>query len=262
MLQVLAAVSIPVAVVIVGSIFTASQSRSQQQAEEQRAQAQQAIEEQRAQDEALQGYLNEMGGLLIDEDLQSSRPTDEVTILARARTVTILSRVDARRKASIFKFLNDAGLIDKKKSDTVLFGESVATDHSVVSIKNADFSGVRISSDDITDNDFKTLDLSGVNLTKADLREIHLGKDDLSNANLSGADLSEAFLNESDLRSANLSEADLSEARLVEADLSNADLSGADLSGAFLHKATIADEQLAEASSLENATMPDGSKHD
>jgi hypothetical protein len=36
LLQVLAAVSIPVAVVIMGAIFTASQSRSQQQAEEQR----------------------------------------------------------------------------------------------------------------------------------------------------------------------------------------------------------------------------------
>jgi hypothetical protein len=36
LLQDLAAVSIPVAVVIMGAIFTASQSRSQQQAEEQR----------------------------------------------------------------------------------------------------------------------------------------------------------------------------------------------------------------------------------
>ena len=77
MLQVIAAISIPVAVVIIGSNFTRSQSESQRQ-----------TEEQRAQDEALQTYLEQMGSLLLDEDLIDSKEGDEVRILARARTLT------------------------------------------------------------------------------------------------------------------------------------------------------------------------------
>ena len=112
----LAAVSIPVAVVVMGSIFTASQSRSQQQAEEQRAQAQRDVEEQRAQDEALQAYLEGMGTLLLDKGLLDSQGRDEVRTLARARTLTVLGRINADRKRSVVHFLQESGLIEKDRT--------------------------------------------------------------------------------------------------------------------------------------------------
>jgi len=59
------------------------------------------------------------------------------------------------------------------------------------------------------------------------------------------------------LRSANLSGADLRGADLIGADLRRADLTDADLS-----RARVTNEQLAEAKSLQGATMPDGSQHD
>ena len=50
----------------------------------------------------------------------------------------------------------------------------------------------------------------------------------------------------------------LNGADLSDADLGDANLGGADLSGAT----GVTDEQLAEAGTLEGATMPNGSKHD
>ena len=213
------------------SIFTASQSRSQQQAEkdraeaqqyleEQRAQAQQDAEEQRAQDQALQAYFEEMGNLLLDEDLRTSQEddeasNDEASPLARARTLTILGRVDPERKRSVVFFLYEANLIQ--------------TEQPIVSLASADLSHV---------------DLSGTN---------YLNDINLRYANLSGADLS----------GNQLIDANLIEANLREAELSGADLSGADLSNAYLnHARSVTDEQLAQPHSLEGATMPDGSKHD
>jgi hypothetical protein len=74
-------------------------------------------------------------------------------------------------------------------------------------------------------------------------------------------------LDEVNLRSANLSDAELSSAKLSRANLSRAnlsgaDLSGADLSGADLSGAEVTHEQLAQAGSLEGATIPNGLKYE
>jgi Pentapeptide repeats (8 copies) len=167
LLQVLAAVSIPV-VVVMASIFTASQSRSQQQAEEDRAQSQQDVEEERAQDEALRTYLEGMGSLLLEDDLGSSGD-EEVRTLAEARTATVLGRDDGHRKRSVVLFLHKARLIQKN--------------HPLVSLANADLSGADLSAADLRDAELLAVDLSAAVLKDADL----------SGANLSGADLSYAI---------------------------------------------------------------------
>jgi uncharacterized protein YjbI with pentapeptide repeats len=86
------------------------------------------------------------------------------------------------------------------------------------------------------------------------------GEEDQKRAtvDLYGASLRGADLNGADLRGADLNGADLRGADLNGADLSIANLYGADLSGADLNGATVTDEQLAQARSLEGATMPDG----
>jgi len=267
----LAALSVPVVVVVMASIFTASQSRSQQQAEkdraeaqqyleEQRAQAQQDAEEQRAQDQALQAYFEEMGNLLLDEDLRTSQEddeasNDEASPLARARTLTILGRVDPERKRSVVFFLYEANLIQ--------------TEQPIVSLASADLSHVDLSGTNYLNDinlryaNLSGADLSGNQLIDANLIEANLREADLSDDNLSNADLSMVRLNNADLTDADLEEAELNSANLREAELSGADLSGADLSNAYLnHARSVTDEQLAQPHSLEGATMPDGSKHD
>jgi hypothetical protein len=75
-----------------------------QEAQEQRALA---VENQRAQDAALQAYLDQMSQLLLDEGrpLRQPKEGDEVRTLARARTLTVLPRLDGERKASVVRFL-------------------------------------------------------------------------------------------------------------------------------------------------------------
>ena len=96
-----------------------------------------------------------------------------------------------------------------------------------------------------------------VSLGGADLRGA-----DLRDADLSGADLIFADLFGADLSGASLSGASMIGADLFNADLSGADLSGADLSDANLSRAEVTEEQLASATSLKGAIMPDGTQHD
>lgn len=71
-------------------------------------------------------------------------------------------------------------------------------------------------------------------------------------------ELAQADLSYLNLQRANLRGADLRSANLHHADLRDANLAGADLSGADLSLAVVTEDQLAQAGSLEGATLPDG----
>jgi hypothetical protein len=94
----------------------------------------------------------------------------------------------------------------------------------------------------------------------ADLEDANLRGVDLSRANLRGADLRDAELQEADLGGANLKEADLSYANLEGARLWPARLAGAWLVEANLEGAWLRPRELAEATKLNSATLPDGTK--
>jgi Pentapeptide repeats (8 copies) len=150
----------------------------------------------RAQDEALQAYLDQIGQLLLDKNpsLRQAKEDAEVRTLARARTLTVLARLDGERKGSIVRFLSEATLIQKEKGAN----EEHVTSEPVISLSGADLGRVY---------------LIGANLSEANLSEANLSTASLSRANLSPATLSRATLSRADLSRANLSEADLSEAK-------------------------------------------------
>jgi uncharacterized protein YjbI with pentapeptide repeats len=113
-------------------------------------------------------------------------------------------------------------------------------------------------------------DLSGAQLRGANLQFAHLadvdageahpfrGEDIVERTNLSNANLREAYL-----WGANLSNANLNGANLQEAVLYGVDFMGAELKGADLHRAISVDEDnLAQAKSLQGATMPNGQKYE
>ena len=185
---------------------------------------------QRAQQNALPAYLDQMVRLLNDKDrpLRHSRGGEEVSILAKGRTHTVLPRLDGESKARVLQFLYETGLIIK--------------DRSVVDLLGADL---------------RAANLRGANLRGADLRGA-----DLSRANMEGADLSGADFRGANLREANLHWADLISANLSEAYVGSTELSLADLSGADLRNVKeLSVGQLDQTYSLEGATMPDGTKH-
>jgi hypothetical protein len=173
------------ALVALGGVFTtqmvnsaledrrAQQARETEEAQRQRdreteqSQRQRELEvgSQRAQDDALQAYLDQMSLLLLNKarPLRHSQEGDEVRTLARARTLTVLSRLDgARRGSVVVQFLYESGLITKG--------------HAVVALRGANLSGAYLGMSSLRD---------------VDLSDAYLGDASLRDADLSGADLSE-----------------------------------------------------------------------
>jgi uncharacterized protein YjbI with pentapeptide repeats len=245
---------VPVVLAIGGYLFTRSENQGTQ-----------AAAERRAQDEALQAYLDQMGQLLLDKERPLRQTNDAaVRTLARARTLTVLTRLGGVRKGSVVRFLYESDLITK--------------DHSVLVLREVDLTYADLRDTSLSGADLSGADLSGANLSGAYLRD----------TNLSGANLGGAYLYGTDLREANLSGVNLINANLRSGDLIGADLSGADLGGAYLYGTDLreanldqtklfgadlrgadlsraegwTDEQLRAASSFTAATMPDGQKYE
>jgi uncharacterized protein YjbI with pentapeptide repeats len=247
---------------------------------EQRAETDRELAEQRAQGEAQQAFLDQMSTLLLEKGLRNSEDDSEVRTLARARTATVIQRLDAHRNRHVIRFLNEARLIGKGQS-------------SIRLLAGADLQGAALKGIDLSTTDLSEADLGGADLIGVDLRDADLQDAYLRDADLGGADLSEADLSRADLSGANLGadlsgETNLSDANLQDANLSGTDLGGADLEGANLSHACLRDAYLdgvdlsgaykvnnegskrpitneeleQQASSLKGATMPDGQKYE
>jgi hypothetical protein len=236
-LQLLSALAIPVVIAIGGWWFTWAQNNTQREVEDQRAQA-----------ETLRAYLDQMTHLLLDKGLRDSKPDDEVRTLARARTSTVITRLDAEENGSVTRFLSEVNLTGGQGSPFSL-------------LEGAELQGADLENALLIDSNLIAADLRNAVLKGARLENANLSAADLSDADLSGAALVHA-----DLTGVRLDGADLTDARLDSADLSDVDLRGADISDAYLNNANLAttrvnEDQLSDAASLKGATMPGGSKH-
>lgn len=287
--------AIPFVVTILGLYFTQQITQQQAQlsntANQQQHQTDLQIAEDQQRETTLKTYLDDMSDLLLNHHLRNSKPGDEVSEVARERTLTTLRRLDAPRNKILLQFLQDAQLIGLKNG----------VENTVVDLSNADLSGDDLRGANLLGVELNTDNLNNANLSKTILRNANLSGADLSGADLSGTDLQYAslfkaylkgtnlsgdYMSYADLTWANLNGADLSKADLVNVhfdnadlsetnlsgadlygayfrynDLRRADLSGADLSGADLRQAKITQKQLAGVRSLAGATMPDGSIH-
>jgi hypothetical protein len=184
----------------------------------------------RAQDETLQAYLDGMAELLTDKDqpLHRAQQGDSLSTVARARTLTVLGRLDGGRKRSVLQFLYESGLIHTEEA---LLNESdlIEKRHNIVSLAPADLSEANLH---------KAI------LIRANLMGAHLIGANLMGANLMGADLSGAILFRTRMRGTDLSDANLRGAILVMADLRGV--------------LEWTEDQLSTAKTLEGAIMPDG----
>jgi hypothetical protein len=211
------------------------------------------IASERTQEESLQGYLDRMTELLLREGLRNSQPDSEVRDVARARTLTVLRRLDGERKGILVRFLRESELIVQQ--------DAAEPPGAVVDLRGADLQGARLSNASLTLADLRDVDLSGAELWFANLQGANL-----EGANLSGAELWFANLQGANLEGANLTEAELTgvvlhQANLRGANLKLADLEGADLRYADLEGALVTEAQLAQARYVAGATMPDGTHH-
>jgi len=147
----------------IGFWFTGQQDARQQRLENERAEAERRLGEQRAQDEALQAYLDQMGTLLLEKDLRKSERGSEVRTLARARTLTVLERLDPSRKAAVVRFLDEAELVTEEHEGG-----------PVIALTGADLSDANLKGADLAGADLRTADLDGPKLSGADLSAANL----------------------------------------------------------------------------------------
>lgn len=182
----------------------------------------------------LQSYLDRMENALIARRLRKSAPDAEVRKVVRARTLTVLRRLDPERKADVLWFLYESNLLDYGSKDI----------RRIVDVSDADWSHIRLDGSQL-----RHIDLSDVNLFHAHMQEV-----DLVGAKLKDATLCQANLRGANLRGANLSNADLPLSDLTGADLTGAILQGADLSRTRLIQATLRNSNLLNAN-LERADI-------
>jgi uncharacterized protein YjbI with pentapeptide repeats len=100
------------------------ETREQAAGEERSAPASdpQPVPDQQSQDEALQTYFDQMSTLPIDEDLGDANGDRAVRTLARARTLTVLEKLDPTHKRQVMQFLVDASLVQSALSGIVMHG--------------------------------------------------------------------------------------------------------------------------------------------
>ena len=198
------------------------------------------------QESALQAYLDQMTELLLEYNLcnlsSDSRETnDTVRNIARARTLTVLRRLNGERKGLIIRFLYQSNLIQKGRPHIDLSGADLS---------NADLSGTDL----------------GENRDRTFMSYLTLSEDHLAGVNLTNANLTEAKLSEANLVMANLTQANMTAANLIFADMRCTTLTGAciqdaNLMGSNLSSATgLTQNQLQKASSIKGVILPDGSK--
>ena len=143
---------------------------------------QRELQVQRAQENALPAYLDQIVRLLNDKDrpLRRSEGGDEVSILAKGRTLRVLPKLDSDRKARVLQFLYETGLINKDRSVIDLLGAD---------LRAADLRGVNLRGADLRGANLREANLHWADLISADLSGAYVGRTDLSLADLSGADL-------------------------------------------------------------------------
>jgi uncharacterized protein YjbI with pentapeptide repeats len=238
----LTVLTISAVIAVVALMFTARQAEQQRE-----------IQVQQANDDAMQAYFDEMSALLTEEKLRTSPEDSEVRTLARARTLTILSRLDPTRKSRVLEFLLDAELVQRTDTSSAL-----------ISLRGANLREVVLPADtDLSYADLSGADLSGADLSATNLSNAYLVDADLSKADLSSATLSRAGLDLADLSGAILSNTDLTFAVLNDADLNDATLTGADLWRANLNDAEGVTKDTLEkrAGYVGYTIMPDGKKY-
>ncbi len=113
-------------------------------------------------EDALQAYIDKISELLLKEHLgertadgQLKSEYKRVCLVARVRTITVLTQLDARRIGYIFAFLREAELM------------SVTKDDNAISLKNADLHAVDWSQADLCGADLRGAKITDEQLAKA-----------------------------------------------------------------------------------------------
>ena len=200
------------------------------------------IAQDRQQETALQAYIDKMTELLLDKGMENTK-NNEVLLVAKTRTLTILRVLDGKRKIVVLQFLRDARLVGPYRLEEKSFFDLVGAD-----LQFADLRGANL----------ENLDLREANLQHADLRGAKIYETNFSKADMRYANLQNTGVVKSWLMDTDLSYTNMSNAKFWDTNTTNAIFKFANLKGAEFHPL----QHLDIVKSLKGATMPDGTKHE
>ena len=141
----------------------------------------------RQQEAALQSYLDRMTELLLENNLQGVK-NEEVSNVARIRTLTVLRGLDRVRKGLVLLFLKESKLIQVKRPVVDLSGADFKdSDLILADLANSYLLGVNFEGANLLGAYLQNSSLEGVNLHKADLRSANLSNSILINTYLQDA---------------------------------------------------------------------------
>lgn len=144
---------------------------------------------------ALSNYLDGVTSLLLTNNSSSQEVSYDVSIVARAKTMIVLRRLNnPQRKSMVVQFLYEAHLITGKQPRISLAG----VDLSNVDLRNLELSGAN---------------LSGAHLNKAILLNTDLRYSNLSYTDMHGANMQGANLHGADMHGASISPFQLQQTR-------------------------------------------------
>jgi hypothetical protein len=143
------------AVIALGGVVIAQMVRIP--LDDRRTQEARDLEAQRAREAALQNYFEDVGELLIEKPLHRANPSDNLSTVVRAQTLSVVEGLDPDRKRILLLFLCESGLICRDKP--------------VVSLAAANLSNATLREADLRLATLNGTDLSSANLLKADLNE-------------------------------------------------------------------------------------------
>jgi hypothetical protein len=130
-LRLLGVLAIPLVVALASIVFIMQQANLAQQQHE--ADQQLILDQRRA--TTLQTYIDNIQDLLLNHNLQKSKPGDDVAILARARTLTALQGLDPKRKGTLIQFIYLSALERSDQArlfiETFLYRANVRGPHTI-----------------------------------------------------------------------------------------------------------------------------------
>jgi Pentapeptide repeats (8 copies) len=133
------------AVIALGGVVTAQMISIA--LDDRRTQEARDLEAQRAREAALQSYFEDVGELLIEKSLHRANPSDNLSTVVRAQTLSVVEGLDPDRKRILLLFLYESGLICRDKP--------------VVSLAAANLSNATLSEADLRLATLNGTDLNG-----------------------------------------------------------------------------------------------------
>jgi pentapeptide repeat protein len=171
---------VPVVLALGGYLFARSENRRMQKTANDERTLDRQIADERQRDDTLQAYLDGMSQLLTDKEppLHRAQPGDSLCTVARARTLTVLGRLDGVGKRSLLQFLFESEQIHKEHTFRNNL-DVIEWRHTIISLKQANLSKAKLGKANLRGADLRRADLSEANLSDADLKRVGLRWADL-----------------------------------------------------------------------------------